>query len=349
MPVDDPLRRPRSAPADPGAGGKPPAGMTTHTRTGSGPCCMVAFDHRGSFARSLSGAGARADCDPARRAELKLTIWQGVAGALGRVGARARPGILIDRGHRRIAAEAEAAGVAVAVALEASGQAVLRAEAPLPALREDLRSLRPGFGKVLVRRNPDEPASSMGGQLRTLRELDELVRAAGARLLVELLIVREPRRAGRRDRRPRPGEQPERRRAELPRLQRAAVEEILAAGVAPALWKLEGHADTEAAGALAGLVGSARPEASILILGAGSEIAGLRRLFSCRAGSERYRGFAVGRTIWQRPISALWQGEISRAEARQAIGDNYLAVIDAFESAARAPTAGPAAARPPAR
>ena len=299
---------------------------------------MVAFDHRSSFERSLPGAGA--DCGPARRAELKQTIWHGVAEVLDRVPEHARAAILIDRGHRRIAAEAAAAGVAVAVALEASGCHALNAEAPPPVLREDLRSLRPNYGKVLVRWHPDEPASSMRSQLHTLRELDELVRAAGARLLVELLIAREPHGGlgGARDQndRRRIQEQRNRQQAELPRLQLAAVKELLDAGIAPALWKLEGHPDAEAAGALAELVGSARPDASVLILGAGLDIAELPRLFSCRAGSERYNGFAVGRSIWQRPISALCQGDITQAQARQAVGDNFLAVIDAFESASQA-------------
>ena len=301
---------------------------------------MVAFDHRDSFERSLPGAGA--DCGPARRAEFKQTIWRGIAGVLDRVPEHAQAAVLIDRDHRRIAAEAAAAGAAVAVALEASGRRALDAEAPLPVLREDLRSLRPGFGKVLVRCCADEPAPSMRSQLHTLRELDELVRAAGASLLVELLIAREPHSglggAQGQDHQRRIQEERNRQEAELPRLQHAAVKEVLAAGIAPALWKLEGHADAAAAGALAELVGSARPDASILILGAGSDIAELPRLFSCRAGSERYNGFAVGRSIWQRPISALWQGDITEAQARRAIGENFLAVIDAFESASRAPT-----------
>ena len=336
--------------------------MNAQTRAESKPCYFAALDHRNSFARSLSGVGAdhirarraeprprphvglgaEMDCGPARRADLKQTIWKGIAGILARVPEHAQTAILIDRGCGQIAVEAEAAGVAVAVALEASGRGALHAEAPLPVLREDLHSFRPSFGKVLVRWHPDALAPDTRGQLRTLRELDELVRAAGADLLVELLITREPHSGAggtqSRHGRPRTQQQRDRQQAELPLLQRSAVEEILAAGVTPALWKIEGHPDAEAAGALAELLGSARPDASILVLGGGSEISGLRRLFLCRAGSERFSGFAVGRSIWQRPLSALWRGDITQAEARRAIGERFLAVIDAFESAAQAST-----------
>ncbi len=123
----------------------------------------------------------------------------------------------------------------------------------------------------------------------------------------------------------------------LPRLQRDSVAEIVGSGIAPTLWKIEGHSNAEAAAALAALAASARSDASILVLGGGSQITGLRRVFSCRAGAERFNGFAVGRSIWQGPVEALCRAEITEVQARRMIGENFLAVIDAFESAARVP------------
>ena len=290
---------------------------------------MTARDHRGSFERFVARLGA--DSGPARRSELKLTLWQGIKGVLTRVPAHADTAILINRGHKRIAAEAAGSGVAVAIALEESGRRTLRAEAAPAVLHKEMQELRADFGKVLVRWRPDDPASSKRGQIAALRQIDDLVRGAGARLLLELLIPPAPHETT--------GPEPDRAWAEtvLPRLQRDAVEEIVGSGIAPALWKIEGHSNTEAAGELAALVGSARPEASILVLGGGSQIADLRQVFSCRAGSERFNGFAVGRSIWQSPVEALCRGEITVAEARRAVGDSFLAVIDAFESADRAP------------
>ena len=292
-------------------------------------CYMVAFDHRGSFKRSLSRLGV--DCGPARRAALKLTIWRGLSEVLSRVPASGQAAILVDRGHGCIAAEAADAGVAVAVALEASGHRILRAEASRPDLTTDLRTLRASFGKVLVRWHPRDPASSKRRQLAVLRQLDEVAHAAGARLLLELLVSPDPLDHAA------DGPRPDWEQAVLPRLQHTAVGEILDSGVAPALWKIQGHPNTDAAAALADLVGSARPDASILVLGGGSEITGLRRLFSCRAGSERFNGFAVGRSIWWNPISALCRGDVTESEACRAIGERFLAVIDAFESATRVP------------
>ena len=83
-------------------------------------------------------------------------------------------------------------------------------------------------------------------------------------------------------------------------------------------------------------VASARQDAGILILGGGSDIGGLRQAFSCRGGNEHYRGFAVGRSIWREPILVLCNRETTQTEAEATIGDNFLAVVDAFESADRA-------------
>lgn len=290
---------------------------------------MAAFDHRGSLQRVLDRIGA--DSGPAHRGEVKLTIWQGLRATLASVSEHAEVAVLVDRGNEQIAREAEAAGVAVAVALEESGRHTLRGDASPSVLHRDLRLLRGGFGKVLMRWHPDDPASRKRRQLAALRELDRITSDSGAELLLELLIhpglqqeIGQPSAHSWQD-------------SVLPGLQHAAVEEILGSGTSPALWKIEGHSNAEAAARLDTLVGSARADASILILGGGTDIAGLQQLFACRIGNERFRGFAVGRSIWQQPVSALCMDEVTHWEAQRAICDNFLAVIDAFESAARVP------------
>ena len=288
---------------------------------------MVAFDHRGSLWRVLGRI--EADFGLARRSELKLIIWRGLKTALPHVVERASVAILIDRGNEPIARGAEAAGVPVALALEESGSDTLREDAALFLLRRELRSLRRGFGKALMRWHPDDPAGRKRRQLAVLRELSDITSDSGAEFLLELLIH------------PRPPEGTGASSAHqwedsvLPGLQHAAVAEVLASGISPALWKLEGHSNARAAARMDTLVGSARPDASILILGGGTDIGGLQQAFSCRAGNQRYRGFAVGRSIWQAPIVALCNREITQTEAQDRIGDNFLAVVDAFESATR--------------
>lgn len=292
------------------------------------PLYMFAIDHRDSFRSMLSKFGG--DRGLQHRSELKLTAWQGVKSVLQHVPKHARAAVLVDRANPQITADARSAGIVVALALEKSGRRTLCGEATASMLRQDLCSLGHGIGKVLIRWDPKDSPSHKQRQLRALRELGDVVADAGANLLVELLIPSPqfPEARG-------PSAN-ERAGATLPRLQLQAVEEVLESGIAPALWKMQGHADAAAAAQVAAAVGSATPRASILILGGGSGIAGLRQVFACRTGNERLNGFAVGRSIWQGPILSLCRGSITKAEAQRAIGSNFLSVIGAFESAARA-------------
>jgi 5-dehydro-2-deoxygluconokinase len=287
---------------------------------------MVAFDHRSSLRRDLRLIGHEATA--AQRVELKNLVWQGVAEALPELPARARAAILVDRGHRRIMTEAAQAGVTVAIALEASGADELTPAAAPHELAAELRRLDAGFGKILLRWNPADGDGRKRRQLAQLQQLEELTRRSGAGLLLELLIPPRPEDLAGLS----PGDRWD--EALLPRRQHEAVSELLDAGVAPALWKLEGHPDTQAARAVAELLGGCDPPTSVLVLGGGAHVADLGRLFAGGAGIDLFGGFAVGRSIWWEPVMQLCVGAISEEGARRAVGRNYLAVIDAYEAAA---------------
>ena len=292
------------------------------------PVYMVAFDHRRSLRRALSAIGA--NTGPAHLSELKQIVWQGLKTALPHVAEDAEVAVLIDRGNERIGREADSAGVRVALALEESGGDRLRPDAAAAVLGQELLALRGGFGKVLMRWHPDDPDARKRQQLVALRQISDVISGCDADLLLELLIHPGP-----------PDgmdESSSRLHTDgvLAGLQRAAAEEILNSGISPAFWKLEGHSNAQEAARLDALVGSARQDAGILILGGGFDIDRLRQAFSCRNGNERYRGFAVGRSIWQQPILALCNHETTQTEAEAKIGDNFIAVVDAFESVDRA-------------
>ena len=303
-----------------------------HERSSTLPRYVVAFDHRGSLDRALCGIGAVST--PERTHRIKLLIWQSIEQVLPLLPDRLEAGILIDRGHPRIAAEAQEARVSVALALEASGYAMLRADADAHVLNADLRAVAGGFGKVLVRWHPDDTTTNRRRQLDTLHELGKTIEDAGARLLLELLVPSTPQEVA--DARGRLSWEEIRK----PRCQVEAVEEILGSGLAPEFWKMEGHANVDEAARLASLVGYDCPDAAILLLGGGVAIPQLRRLFSCSTASKRYRGFAVGRSIWWEPVTRWVRGGTTVDEARSAIGKNFLAVVDAFNSVAEPPSAG---------
>ena len=294
-------------------------------RAGRRQCFMVALDHRSSIDRDLSRLGIR----PTRRgrAELKGVIWQGVKAVLPEIPAHGDVAILIERGHDRIVAEAIDANVTVALALEASGEGILRPEAAPDELARDLRAFPGSLGKVLLRWHPDDAASTKGRQLAALHKLADLAEENGRELLLELLVPPAPGDlAGAAS-----GDRYDESR--LPRHQFGAITELVDSGLAPALWKLEGHPNAAGARAVASAVIRCDPGSYILVLGGGATIADLARPFSGGAGIDAFNGFAVGRSIWRKPITDLCRHEITEAGARHAIGRNLLAVIDVFDAA----------------
>ena len=287
---------------------------------------MVAFDHRNSLRRDLDRLGVATT--GSHLVALKELIWRGIEAVTADVATYADAAILIDRGHRRIEAAATKANAVVAVALEASGSDSLQPEAAGAELAADLRALEGGFGKVLLRWHPTDEDARKKRQLAELRRLAELTHNSGARLLIELLVPPSPAdlasiaAADRYD------------ETLLPGNQRDAVAEILNAGVVPAMWKIEGHPNTTTALALAELISSRTPSASILVLGGGAGITGLSRVFAGGAAIDTFNGFAVGRSIWWQPVSEFCLGRVTEAAARHAIAKNYLAVIESFEAVA---------------
>jgi myo-inositol catabolism protein IolC len=117
------------------------------------------------------------------------------------------------------------------------------------------------------------------------------------------------------------------------------VSDLYAAGVQPAVWKLEGleRIDDYVAVGEACLEGN--PEATCVVLGRGAAHARVEHWLTLAAGVEPFRGFAVGRSIWDRPLGDLFSGAISHEAAVQVITERYLHFVDLYDDAARTPVA----------
>lgn len=122
-----------------------------------------------------------------------------------------------------------------------------------------------------------------------------------------------------------------------PGLTRAAVKELLEAGLRPALWKLEGMGRRAEYAAIAREVLAARSDARCLVLGRGEDEAAVGRWLQLAAPVPGFAGFAVGRTIWWQPLRAYFDGTMSRNEAVHSIGVNYLRVVELYVEGVRTP------------
>lgn len=296
----------------------------------AGRLLMLAFDHRSSFAREVTGLDEAAGADASRVETMKVTVYEGLAAAAEVRGGGDGLGLLVDEQYgAAVVPLAQARGVTVAVPVERSGREVFELEYG-DAYMEHVRALDPDLAKVLVRFNPEGDAERNALQLKRLRAVGDALRAAGYGFLFELLVPptaaqleacgddRLAYETGLR-----------------PALIVRGIEAIQAAGIEPDVWKVEGVEHRSEAEAVLAAARStpARAAVACTVLGAGAgddRVEGWLRA----AAAAGFAGFAIGRSIWRDPVRATLAGELDRVAAIAAVRDRFLRFARVFEAAA---------------
>ena len=295
------------------------------------PVFALAFDHRNSFRSSFM----RLTAPPTREQTAQMIDAKGVVvEALLRAAPAVVdgvPALLIDAeyGGPHVAA-ARAAGIAIAMPVEVSGQAELRFEhgGDFAALvdRHD-----PDYVKVLIRYNPGGDARMNARQRARLRSLTTWLDGRRQRLMLELLVPAEVDQLAGLD-----GDRARFDREQRTALTVRAVEEIGGEGILPALWKIEGPESADDARRISVAVQALDPGAGCLVLGRGADPAAVRRWLATAAQTPGFTGFAVGRTVWWEPLRAFVAGG-PREESVAAVAENYLGLVGAWTGAQARP------------
>ncbi|MBA2311707.1 MAG: DUF2090 domain-containing protein, partial [Actinobacteria bacterium] len=295
---------------------------------------LLAFDHRGSFQKKMFGISG----DPSPRAtatisDAKNVIYEGFLEALEEGAPREGAGLLVDgQFGGDIARDASKRELLLAMPVEKSGQNEFDFEHG-DDFGAAIEELDPAFSKVLVRYNPEGDQQMNSRQLARLKRLSEWLFDHDRKLLFELLVPAEPGQldsvdedSGRYDQEVRPG------------LMLSAIEEILAAGIEPDIWKIEGLDDRADCERTARLVRSGeRDDVVCVVLGRGADDAAVVHWLEQGAEVPGYVGFAIGRTIWWDALKGYLSGDLKRADAAALISSNYRRYIDVYESALQRP------------
>jgi myo-inositol catabolism protein IolC len=288
---------------------------------------LLAVDHRRSFEQLFGIEGPVSQSDFERLSATKTLVAEALGDvAAARRGESSRLGILIDDFYGAGAiATARRAGVAVALAFERSGQAVLDFEHA--DWRDRLAADPPDFVKVLIRHRADGDPADVKTQLGRLVDVSDACAASPAGFLVELLTpYTDSEDVGA------TAEQLE--TTVRPRLVVDAIIQIQDAGVSPDVWKVEGVADAEGCAAIAAAARrDGRDGTGVVVLGAGAPADTVKRWLAAAAAGG-YSGFAVGRSIWAAAVLAHHQGELDAVSARADIAARYSTFIDTFCAAA---------------
>lgn len=302
------------------------------------PLLILAMDHRASFGQSLFDVKDDRP-DAAQRAAIqaaKQLIYAGLARAIGQLpGGRA--GVLVDERYGQPVAEAaHSDGVVLAVPVERSGRDWFELEWGKDWIARVTAS-RPDFAKVLIRDNPAFARAKRVRQLRKLREVSDALGTLGIPLLYELLVPATSDQLAAAggstdayDRDMRPG------------LVIQVIADNQAAGVEPAIWKVEGLETADAARAVVTQIQAAgRDDVRAIVLGRDAPAAQLEHWLAVAGPVDGFAGFAIGRSIWEDPIISHNNEHATEDDTISRISERYLDFARQYCTASGAGRSGP--------
>ncbi len=286
---------------------------------------VLAFDHRNSLRTGFFGIeGLPTAAQEAQCREAKEVILDGLLHALERGLPAGEPGVLVDDEYgTAVARRARRRGVKVAIPVESSGRRELAFEhEPFFA---SIEALDADYAKVLVRYNPGAEPEINERQRAKLLRVQEWAATAGRGFMLELLVPPEPEQLAN------VGADPSRYDSELrPSLTLAAVRELTDAGLHADLWKLEGMNSGDEYASIADVVLRSCADSRCLVLGRGADEEAVDRWLELAAPVRGFAGFAVGRTIWWKPLRAYYDGHAARGETVDAIAANYRRLVGVY-------------------
>jgi myo-inositol catabolism protein IolC len=292
------------------------------------PLFILAMDHRESFGRTLFDVKDD-DPDRAERAAMmsaKQLIFEGLQTALPGV-TSGHVGVLVDERYGQNVIDAvkdRRQPLVLAVPIEASGHEWFTLEWGDRWL-EHVETVKPDYGKVLIRDNPEFDAAQREAQFGRLAPVSKGLRAAGVPLLYELLVPatgaqldRAGRDAGVYDRDIRPG------------LVSKVIADNQAHDIEPTLWKVEGLETVEAARQVAEQARAGGRGTDLIVLGRDAPAERLDHWLEVASQVAEFVGFAIGRSIWEdavREYEASGRGDAAASNARAVIAERYLGFI----------------------
>jgi myo-inositol catabolism protein IolC len=282
---------------------------------------ILPFDHRGSFMRMINANKNPTAKDILKAKGYKRIIYDAFLFALENVKTitKKNSGILVDEWlGKEILIDANERTIITATTMEMSGQKEFHFDQK--DWKKQLQRLKPTYAKVLVRYNPEGDKKSNKRQTKRLVILSKYLEKKKTKLLFELLVpattaqLKKVNSKKNYDQKIRP------------QLMVKAIKELEKAGVKPDLWKLEGLYQTKLMQQVADEIGNSK----IIVLGRGESERKARLWVRKAAKVKKVVGFAVGRTIFQKPLEKYDQGKYSRQKTVKQIANNYIKFVKVF-------------------
>ncbi|MEF2977353.1 2-deoxy-5-keto-D-gluconate 6-phosphate aldolase domain-containing protein [Subtercola sp. YIM 133946] len=294
---------------------------------------LLAMDHRESLQKSVYGiTGEPTPAEVEQIAAGKTLIFEGLLEAVAQGIDPGAVGVLVDERYGTAVAEkALANGIDLAMPIEKSGQDFFTLEYGDFTTTEWLTHVEtfdPAQVKVLVRDNPAFAAADRQAQMTHLAAVGQVLREAGRTFLIELLIPATP------EQLKGAGDALQYDRELRPALTTQVIGELQRAGVEPDIWKIEGLETGDAAAAVvAAARQDGRASVTCIVLGRDAPADRLDHWLSVAAPVDGFRGFAIGRSIWEQPLVAQLQGTIGQRELVDRVAAAFTHFVAVYDSA----------------
>lgn len=284
------------------------------------PLFILAFDHRATFAKELFSKNSIEDLDDSEREKIKdfkKIIFEGFKKALDIGVPRDSAAVLVDEEFgENVLNSAKDLGIKTILTTEKSGETDFVFQ--YPDFQHHIKTFSPTFAKALIRYNPEDDEDLKNGQLLHLKRLDDYCKAVEQKLLVEVLIVPTKMQLSQYetkevyDRKLRP------------ELTVRMIEEFQKYAVEPDIWKLEGMDSVEDYKKVVEAARkNGRVNVSVVVLGRGETETKVDHWIEEGGKVEGVVGFAVGRTIFWKPIEEYNKGEKDRNTTSDEIASHF--------------------------
>ena len=267
---------------------------------------FLPFDHRGSFAKKLLGFPYPLETAAQRNKmiSMKRVVFDAALLARKKMPDTNELAILVDEEFDGdVLTEAKKKNIITAMTTEKSGVEVFEFQYG-NNFGEVLKKRMPAYAKVLIRYNNKDKENNIV-QNNRLKKLSEWCRKNNIKFLLEVLLSGK-----------------ETRLTQMKRM----IKSLEEAGVKPHVWKLEGLDKASDWKQIRKLT-----TADIVILGRGESNAVVKEWILEAAKSGVVRGFAVGRTVFLRPLEEYRDKKITKKEATEKISKNFLSYTRIFE------------------
>ncbi len=268
---------------------------------------VLPFDHRSGFDHELLGYPYPPVTAVQKRAveQMKRIVYDGFLAVWTSDPHKEELLILVDEEFGvSILRDAKREKITFAQTVEKSGQESFDFQYG-SAFGKHLLALHPAYAKALVRYDVANTKDNII-QRNRLQKLSTFCARHGMGFMLEVLLTGK----GSREK-------------QMKRM----MQEMLAAGITPTLWKLEGLASASSWKRLAKIA-----KAPMIVLGRNGTKREVTHWLRVAAASKVVSGFAVGRTIFFPPLKVYRDKKIPRAEAVRRIAHSYRDFIRLFRS-----------------